>query len=102
MNDIVLEFVRLLKRSLAGRLKNITLFGSRARGDHNEHSDYDFLIVVDRKDRQLMNNVREAEVDILDRYSALTGSVVYNEKEWEIRKGFPFGINIIRDGIKIL
>lgn len=102
MNEIVIEFSDLLKKKLSNHLRNITLFGSRARGDHKDYSDYDFLIVVDRKDKNLMNEIREIEVNILERYSALIGSVVYNELEWEKRKNYPFGINIHKDGIKIL
>ena len=102
MNEIITEFSGLLKQKLSNHIKNITLFGSRARGDHKEHSDYDFLIIVDKKNRMIMNEIREIEVGILDRFDALVGSVVYNEPEWEKRKNFPFGINIHKDGIKIL
>lgn len=36
---------------LGARLHQIVLFGSRARGDGDEESDYDFLIVADFEER---------------------------------------------------
>lgn len=38
------EIVQRLRQF--GGISRIILFGSRARGDHDEHSDYDLLIVV--------------------------------------------------------
>lgn len=32
------------------RVKSVILFGSRARGDHSESSDYDFLVLGDFED----------------------------------------------------
>ncbi len=56
--------------------KKIYLFGSRARGDHNEHSDYDFFIIMDdsvklngdeaaRARLALLGTSYESPVDIL-------------------------------------
>jgi len=43
--DSISESVRRLRSSLDP--ERIYLFGSRARGDANEDSDFDFLVVVD-------------------------------------------------------
>ncbi len=50
------ETIRLIKEivleeaeKLGVRVEKIILFGSRARGDHREESDYDILIVVERR-----------------------------------------------------
>ena len=45
VDDIALRFARQLRTRF--RVSKILLFGSRARGDHLQESDYDFLIVSD-------------------------------------------------------
>ncbi len=35
------EFLSRVRRRFGGRLKQAVLFGSRARGDYTEESDYD-------------------------------------------------------------
>ncbi|HEC49623.1 MAG TPA: nucleotidyltransferase domain-containing protein, partial [Candidatus Desulfofervidus auxilii] len=46
-DTIIKEFTQKLRQQLGDRLKEVILFGSRARGDWEEGSDYDFLIIVD-------------------------------------------------------
>jgi predicted nucleotidyltransferase len=43
----VADFVDWVRRRFAGRVSELTLFGSRARRDHRPDSDVDILIVVD-------------------------------------------------------
>jgi len=50
MKDPVLEKIKdLVNESLKGKLDRVMLFGSRARGDFNQDSDYDLLIVLNQK-----------------------------------------------------
>lgn len=46
------------------RIKNIRLFGSKARGDFNRHSDIDILLVVDKKDLKLRKEVYKVVTDV--------------------------------------
>ena len=98
--DIVTEqFSKLLKEKLSSHIKQIFLFGSRARGDNNEWSDYDFAIIVDKKDKYIENMIDEITGDLFYGYSKLIGPIVLDEKEWEFHKKLPIGVNIMRDGI---
>jgi len=55
-NDTVLHsIIRRLQARLKGSLKEVWLFGSRARGVHSSDSDYDILIVAEGN----LNNIRE-------------------------------------------
>ena len=44
--EIIQEFKRRVKTILGDRLDRIILFGSRSRGDAEEDSDFDFLVLV--------------------------------------------------------
>lgn len=52
-SDVVLERIRHVVYSVARRygvgVVKIVLFGSRARGDYREDSDWDIMVVVDRR-----------------------------------------------------
>ena len=52
-----LQLIRRVVLEEAGRLgvgvEGVILFGSRARGDYGENSDYDILIIVDHASREV-------------------------------------------------
>ncbi len=70
LNDpIIYFFSKNLKSSLAQHLTAVSLFGSRARGDERDHSDYDFLVIVDKKDKYIKSvilNVETLENELKD------------------------------------
>ncbi len=73
-NDLVInELVNYLDDKASNALEEIILYGSRARGDFREHSDYDFLIVYkDLEDiDRIQDIVLDAEVLVMDRYEKL-------------------------------
>jgi predicted nucleotidyltransferase len=95
------EFARIVKRRLKNNLKKIILFGSHARGDYTDSSDYDILVIVDKKNRSTQDMILDACVEIMDNYYELIGCIVCDEKEWEMKKRFPIGLNILREGIEL-
>jgi uncharacterized protein len=78
-----------VRAALGDRIKEIVLFGSRARGDHEKYSDYDMLLIVDKRDKSLKKTVVDIEVDILDKYEMLIGSIYFEPDEWERKKLTP-------------
>jgi predicted nucleotidyltransferase len=55
MIEIITEFV---KNKLGEKLEEVILFGSRARGDYTEDSDFDIAVIADF----------DVEMDIVDRF----------------------------------
>lgn len=90
-----------MRKKLGNQVKEIILFGSRARGDFTENSDYDILIVVDKREKQIQEMVLDETSEIMDKYDALIGYIVCDENEWEKKKKFPIGLNILKEGIEI-
>jgi predicted nucleotidyltransferase len=93
-----LYFSNRLRQKVSG-LRRVILFGSRARGDAQEGSYYDFAVILDKKNAKTIKAVRGAEVDFLDKYDTLSSSIIFNISEWEKHKNLPIGLNITRDGV---
>jgi len=70
-DTIIKEFTQKLRQQLGDRLKEVILFGSRARGDWEEGSDYDFLIIVDKKTKEVRNIVLDIESELLNKTNKL-------------------------------
>ena len=100
-DSIAKEYSEKVRTALGAQVREIILFGSRARGEQKKYSDYDVLIIVDKRDKSLLDTVVNIEVDILDSYDRLIGSIVYEPIEWERKQHSPLGMNIRRDGITL-
>ncbi len=95
------DFTKIIKNKLKSHLKEIILFGSHARGDFTEGSDYDFLVIVDRSEKKVREIVLDACVEIMNKHYSLIGCIVCDEKEWEKKRRFPIGLNISKEGIEL-
>ena len=100
-DKISVEFAERVRRRLKKHLKKIILFGSRARGDFYEGSDYDILIVLDKREKDSQEMVLDESVEIMNKYYALIGFIICDEKEWERKKQFPIGLNILKEGVEL-
>jgi len=100
-DTIIKEFLQRLRQHLGDRLKEVILFGSRARDDWEEGSDYDFLIIVDKKTKEVRNIVLDIESELLHKTNKLLSSLIYSEEDWERSKNFPLGRNISKEGIRL-
>lgn len=97
--DAIIFFANNLKSTLSDNLIQLILFGSQARGESNKDSDYDFLVILKKKDKEFINKLRAVELNFMDTFDSLAACLVYEETEWEKRKNFPIGKNIRREGI---
>lgn len=82
----------------------IILYGSRAREDFHEGSDWDFLILVDGIiDAVRTDRVRHAIYDVELESNEILSSIVKSYQEWDSAKFsvIPLHENIVREGIVI-
>ena len=98
-DPVVQEFATLLRQRLGSHLRQILLFGSRARGDAQDGSDYDMLVVVDQRTPELRAAILEVESQCMERYGALVATVLRSETEWQQLQGLPLARNIAREGV---
>ena len=100
-DPVVSKYLENVRNRLKSRLKNIYLFGSRARGDAWEGSDYDIALVVKDRDQKLENLVLDVSTLLLDEFEALISTQIFTEEEWSLEKKLPLGINILKEGIAL-
>ncbi len=98
---IISSFVPKLKQRFGSQIKKIILFGSRARGDNDPYSDYDFLIVCENLSAEIREYVDDLENDILLTNFILVSTYLVSEKEFEKRIYEPYLMNAKKEGIVI-
>ena len=98
-DPVVSKYTDSVRDRLKSRLKNIYLFGSRARGDAWEGSDYNIALVVNDRDRKLEEVVLDVSTFLLDQFDVLISTQIFSEQEWAIESKLPLGRNIIKEGI---
>ncbi len=100
-NDpVVSKYTDSVRDRLKSRLKNIYLFGSRARGDAWEGSDYDIALIVKNRDRTLEEAVLDISTYLLDEFEVLISTQIFTEDEWQLESKGSLGKNIIKEGIE--
>lgn len=100
--DAIIETLsRELNQRLRPHLRALWLYGSRARGDAREASDYDVLVIVDEKTPEVRAHILDLQVEILDRYDALVATLLRTEDEWRVSQGYPLARNICREAVRL-
>jgi len=95
------EYANILRQKLGRRLKQVLLFGSYARGDAWEGSDYDILVVVDKRTPGIREKTLDISVEMMNKHEKLFAVLLYDEKEWHIAQDFPLARNIKKEGIHV-
>jgi predicted nucleotidyltransferase len=89
--QIIKCFKLEVKKALGERLDRVVLFGSRARGEAEPDSDFDFLVTVQRLEKQDRNRVREIASDLsLERDTVITVLLLPTEDFREDRYFFLY------------
>ncbi len=91
------EFIRILRDSFGERVSKVILFGSVARGDFDDESDIDVLVVGDVR----LEDVSRITSQILLKYGEVISAMVRSEEEVMSRKSFSFYRSILREGVEI-
>ncbi|MDI7259527.1 MAG: nucleotidyltransferase domain-containing protein [Thermodesulfobacteriota bacterium] len=102
-DDFIVERFLSLILPLGENIKEVYLFGSRCRDDWRPDSDYDILIVVDRKDREFISKLYDAVMDILLDTGRLISLKIFIASEFNRLKSIPtpFMHSVIKEGIKL-
>lgn len=80
----------------------VILFGSRARGDGNASSDWDFLILTSRQvDNYTKKLIRDRLLDTELEAEQVISSIIFSQEKWPDYQVTPLYKNISKDGVEL-
>lgn len=105
INNAIQEFVKKVNELLGNRVKKIVLYGSYARGDFNDRSDIDIMILTDLSDEEIINyrsNISDIAYDIewennFDIYLSPLLKNIDKFNYW--LEALPFYMNVQKEGV---
>ena len=99
-DKIVQKFTNNIRKKSGNLIEKIIFFGSRVKGTAKPWSDYDFLIVVKEKNRDLKDNLYDVVMDFLLMYGVDISLKIYSLKRFKESLSYenPFLINVLKTG----
>lgn len=103
LNEMQTEMSRLRAKLFPNGEGEVWLYGSRARGDYHEDSDWDLLVILENKDSLKKDYDRYAYpfVELGWDYDQAVIPVIYSRKEWIDSNKSMFYHNVLSDRILI-
>ena len=96
-------YQKALEARFAGLIKDIIIFGSKARGSSNMDSDLDVLVVIREGDWKTKKSVAEPGYMLAIGTEVVPSLIVLTAEEWIHHQDYeaPFWQTIRRDGIPV-
>ena len=105
IEGILAEYVAGVKRIFGNHLKTVILYGSYARGDYNDDSDIDIMILLDVSDfdaKNYLNSLVDLTYDINDKYDTDIMPMMKNKAEFSHWiPAYPFYVNVDKEGVRL-
>lgn len=102
-NSEVIDRIHSVAAKTMPKGSNVLLYGSRARGDYNEDSDWDLLILIDKD--KITNSDHDAYAYPFTSLGWDMGLVIspvlYSKQQWQSYSFTPFFKNVEQDKISI-
>jgi uncharacterized protein len=90
-----------LQQSFRGKVRQLALFGSKARGESSLDSDLNVLVIIEDEDRILRREIIDIASELSLEYDILISPRVIGEQNWKSRQEFRLFRNIARDAVAI-
>lgn len=95
--QIAIDFANSLNHK---EIEKIILFGSVVRGEDNEESDIDILIITTDEDK-IEDEVYRKVMDFLLKTMVYISAKIIPIKDYEKFKNLPFFVNVAKEGVII-
>ena len=97
------EYLTILRGKYRHKVVDVLLFGSVARGDYDEESDIDILVVVENGEAKLRDEISMASYEPMLRNDVVISSLVMDEiiYNWHRKYKDPLYKVIKKEGINL-
>jgi predicted nucleotidyltransferase len=97
------EFVSLVAQRMSGQVKELTLFGSRARGDYRRYSDIDVLVLIDQENLKNWERIQSLSAFVSLKFDVVLSALVMDAKRYKTHSQLKTLLftNISQDGIRL-
>lgn len=105
ISNVIDEFIQGVNKILGDRVKKIILYGSYARGDYNDGSDIDIMILTDLTDDEIVDyrqKIHDLAYDIEwnNNFDIDISPLVKNIDRFNYwLEALPFYMNVQREGV---
>lgn len=103
ISKILIEFNNQVRKILGNRLKKVILYGSYARGDYNEKSDVDLMLLTDLTFEEIeryRDDISDIAFDIELETGIIISPVIKNIDNYNSRINIiPFYKNVQMEGV---
>ena len=103
INNQILNAIRDKASQIVPKGATVILFGSRARGDAREDSDWDVLILLD-KERITSQDIDDYSYPLRELgwdYNQCINTILYTKRDWDSSIISSFRENVTEDGIRL-
>lgn len=105
LKEQINEYVSAIRTCLGDSIKSVILYGSYARGDYNDSSDIDVMILVDVDDKdihRIENIFYDLAFDSELKYGKCLSPVIKNVDSFDYWSDtLPFYKNVKKEGVKV-
>jgi predicted nucleotidyltransferase len=100
----VIAYVKRIRSRFPGRIRAVTLFGSKARGDADPESDIDLFVLVDAETSEFRSELWRIASDVSLDHSVVLSPRVFGEARWaETRRiRLPLYRAIVADSVPLV
>ncbi len=99
----IIQAIAEKAKAVAPKGSEIILFGSQARGDARENSDWDILVLLD-KERVSPADIDEVAYPLRELgwdFGETINTILFTKEEWNRDVASPFYQNVTREGITL-
>jgi len=105
LNEITTKVVQAAKESLGDKLDKVILYGSYARGDYDDESDIDIMVLADipreetnKESRRIWSITGDLDLE----YNVIVSVHVTDcETFYKFINDLPFYINVMKEGVSL-
>ncbi len=105
INEILSKFAGDMRKLFQTDLSSILVYGSYARGDYQENSDIDVMILVKTAEEQICDyrdQVSDCAFEYLMDYGVEISPIIKNERHFnEWAENLPFYRNVKAEGVVV-